>query len=184
MNTLSLCRIATLAGAAILVACDATGPRMGQVDVRLQDGPANIASATVWVSKVYLVGEQGRFTITETPAQYDLLSLQNGVTALLGSALIPVGSYEQLRLVVDSARVTLASGNTFSDGTTEKTLKVPSGDTSGLKVNFAGPVMVDPGHTTVTVDFDVSQSFIFQGNASMPNGVLFTPVLHGSVTTS
>ena len=95
-----------------------------------------------------------------------------------------MGSYEQLRLVVDSARVTLASGNTFSDGTTEKTLKVPGGDNSGLKVNFAGPVMVDPGHTTVTVDFDVSQSFIFQGNASMPNGVLFTPVLHGSVTTS
>src|SRR5690242_18965604 len=107
MNTLSLCRIATVAGAAILIACDATGPRMGQVDVRMQDGPANIASATVWVSKVYLVGEPAQFTITETPAQYDLLTLQNGATAILGCALTPARSYEQLLLVVDSARVML-----------------------------------------------------------------------------
>jgi uncharacterized protein DUF4382 len=168
----------------LVMACNMTGPRMVDVTVRLTDAPppTDVASATVWVSKVYLVGTPGQFTINETKAKYDLLKLQNGVTALLGSALIPVGDYEQLRLVVDSARVTLAAGFTFSDGTTEKTLKVPSGGESGLKVNFGGPVHIDPGHTTVTVDFDASQSFIFQGNPTSPNGVLFTPVLHGTVS--
>lgn len=184
MKTSCVGRLAILALAAVAAACDPTGPRMGQVDVQLTDAPANVASATVWVSKTYLVGEPGQFTITDTPAQYDLLALQNGVTALLGSALIPVGDYEQLRLVVDSARITLAPGITFSDGTTMKTMKVPSGMESGIKVTFAGPVHVDPGHTTLTVDFDVSQSFVFMGDPAQPNGVLFTPVLHGSVTSS
>src|SRR5712691_675025 len=136
MKTSSVNRLAILALAAVAAGCDSTGPRMSQVDVQLTDAPANLASATVWVSKVYLVGEPGQFTITETPAQYNLLALQNGVTTLLGSALIPAGDYQQLRLVVDSARVTLAPGLTFSDGSTEKTLKVPSGDESGLKVDF------------------------------------------------
>ena len=184
MKTSCLSRLAILALATVAAACDPTGPQMGQVDVRLTDAPANVASATVWVSKTYLVGEPGQFTITTTPAQYDLLALQNGVTALLGSALIPVGDYEQLRLVVDSARITLAAGFTFSDGTTMKTMNVPSGMEWGIKVNFAGPVHVDPGHTTVTVDFDVSQSFVFMGGGANPSGVLFTPVLHGSVAAS
>src|SRR4029077_1987450 len=80
------------------------GPQLGQVSIRLTDAPnPGIASAVVWVSRVSLVGGGAAVDISTTPAQYDLLSLQGGVTAALGSASIPVGDYEQLRLVVDSA---------------------------------------------------------------------------------
>ncbi len=172
--------LAALVSLCALVACN-EGPRLGQVSVRLTDAPnPGIASADVWVSRVYLVGGDSGVNISTTPAQYDLLSLQGGVTTLLGSSLIPVGDYEQLRLVVDSARITLAGSATFSDGSNTRTLKVPSGMQTGIKVNFGGPVHVAPGQTTLVVDFDASRSFVFTGSGSSPTGALFTPVLHGT----
>ncbi|HJQ65229.1 MAG TPA: DUF4382 domain-containing protein, partial [Gemmatimonadales bacterium] len=136
-----------------------------------------------WISKVYLIGQDGtsRFTITETPAEYDLLALQGGVTALLGDPLIPAGDYESLHLIVDSARVMLAPPTTFTNGTDTATMKVPSGPQTGLKVNFGGPVHIAPGQTDLVVDFDVLRSFVFQGPRDAPTSVLFKPVLHGVV---
>jgi uncharacterized protein DUF4382 len=170
-----------------LAACNGTtAPSMGQLNLHLTDAPlAGIASATVQITKAYLIGggdaSGPRFTITDTPQSYDLLTLQNGATALLGSASIPVGDYTQLRLVVGQATVTLASPLTFSDGSTSKTVKVPSGMETGIKVNFSGPVHIHPGQTDLVVDFDVSRNFVFTGGASSPTGVLFTPVLQASV---
>jgi len=155
---------------------------MANVTFRLHDAPASLQSATVWVSKVQIVGgDSGVFTVSTTPASYDLLSLQNGVTALLGTATIPAGSYEQLRLIVDSARVVLASGSTFADGDSSASLHVPSGMETGIKVNFAGGVTLPPGQTTLSVDFDVSQSFVLNGPSSGPFGVTFKPVIHATV---
>ncbi len=172
--------VAALAALFAVAACH-EGPQLGHVSVRLTDAPnPGIASAVVWVSRVSLVGGGGPVDISTTPAQYDLLSLQGGVTALLGSSLIPVGDYEQLRLVVDSARITLAGSATFSDGSNTRTLKVPSGMQSGIKVNFGGPVHVAPGQTTLVVDFDASRSFVFTGSGSSPTGALFKPVLHAT----
>lgn len=167
----------------VLGACNtSTSPQMSHVLVRLTDAPGPaVASATIWVSRVDLVGGSGSpFTITQTGGQFDVLTLQKGVTTLLGDGSIPVGDYEQLRLVVDSARITLANG-TFSDGTTTSVLKVPSGSQSGVKVNFGGPVHIAPPQTVLVVDFDVSRSFVFMGTSGAPIGVLFKPVLHGSV---
>ena len=172
--------IAALATLCAIAACN-EGPQLGRVSVRLTDAPApGIASAVVWVSSVSLVGGGAPVDITTTPAQYDLLSLQGGVTALLGSSLIPVGDYEQLRLVVDSARITLAGSATFSDGSNTRLLKVPSGMQTGIKVNFGGPVHVAPGQTTLVVDFDASRSFVFTGSGAAPTGAIFKPVLHAT----
>jgi hypothetical protein len=172
--------IAGLVALLALAACN-EGPQLGRVSVRLTDAPnPGIASATVWVSRVDLVGGDSAVNITITPAQYDLLSLQGGVTALMGSSLIPVGDYEQLRLIVDSASITLAGGATFSDGSDTRTLKVPSGMQTGIKVNFGGPVHVAPGQTTLIVDFDASRSFVFTGAGSSPTGAMFKPVIHAT----
>lgn len=176
------------AAAAALVAgvagCDSTGPGLGTVRLLLTDAPAPaIASATVWISRAELVpGGSGPVLVTDTPQQFDLLALQGGVTALLGTATIPVGDYSQLRLIVDSARIVLAPGTTFSDGSSDRVLVVPSGMETGIKVNFAGPLHVAPGETDVVADFDVSRSFIFLGSSGAPSGAMFKPVIHASAT--
>lgn len=158
----------------------------GQLAVRLTDAPGDfVQSATVWVSSLYLIGgtdtTSSRIVISSTPARYDLLALQGGVTAALGTATIPVGDYSQMRLVVDSARVTLKSPLTFVGGLSSAALQTPSGQQTGIKVNFSAPVHVAPGQTVLVVDFDVSRSFVFTGQASNPTGVIFKPVLHATV---
>jgi len=154
---------------------------MGTLTVRLADAPGEeVESAVIWVSGVSIVGEDGIHIISSDTASYNLLALQHGVTAYLGSAEIPVGTYSQLRLIVDSARITLKAPTTFTSGSGSASLKVPSGSTSGLKVNL-GNVSVVPGETVLLVDFDVSRSFVFQGPPGGPKSASFKPVIHATV---
>ena len=81
---------------------------------------------------------------------------------------------------------------TFTDGTTYRSLKVPSGAQSGIKVKLQSTdadtlvpyVTITPGQAILVVDFDVSQNFKIQGNPNTPAGlrsILFTPVLRAVV---
>ncbi len=174
-----------LASSAFLVGCGDgmdSGAEMGTLTVRLSDAPGEeISSAVIWVRGVSVVGADGGIHVISTDtATYDLLHFQGGVTALLGSQEIPTGSYSQLRLLVDSAQVTLKDPITFTSGSPTAVLKVPSGSTSGLKVNLEG-VSVVPGETVLLVDFDVSRSFVFQGPPGGPKSASFKPVIHATV---
>lgn len=183
------------AGALVLgaAACseNSTGVELSGVRVLLTDAPSDvIASAEVWISRVYLQGgddeetEGGRvdlFNDSETPQHYDLLTLRDGVTTdLTGVVEVDVGLYRSLRLVVDSARVTLVEGVSFEDGSDNATLFVPSGSSSGIKVLLNNDLEAVEGETTtLTVDFDVDQNFVIQGSAGPGGirGIIFTPML-------
>lgn len=153
-----------------------------------------LASATVEIGTVEIIPDDGPpLTLTDDGGTHNLLDLQNGVTADLASLDIPTGHYVQLRLVVNGAAVTLNDGYEFADGSTEKSLKVPSGLQSGIKVNLApsdgqaGSAGIDitEGETTLVVDIDVSQNFKIQGNPDTPagiKGILFTPLLRATVS--
>lgn len=181
-------RVALAAVSAIAAACSdsTTAAGTGQLTVQLTDAPVgSIQSAVVFISRIYLIGGSdstgSQITISSTPAQYDVLNFQGAVTAALGSATVPVGTYTQMRLKVDSARITLVSPLTFSTGGSTKTLVIPSGQQTGVKVVFGGPVTVVPGETILVVDFDVSRNFVLTGPASAPTGAIFKPVLHATV---
>ncbi len=178
--------LAAVALGAVTGCKSSEAPGTGQLALLLSDSPiADVQAATVWISRVYLIGGSDstgtQFTITSTPASYDLLSLQGGVTAELGNITIPTGSYEQLRLVVDSARITLAGGLTVPGGSASATLTVPSGMQTGIKVVFQNPVQITPGQTILVADFDVSQSFVLTGPPTAPTGAIFKPVIHATV---
>jgi hypothetical protein len=187
-----------LASALFVGGCDdATGPEGGgQLQVLLTDAPSDyIASALVWISRVYLKGGAGEgeggegsgasyelFNDPENPLEFDLLLLQDGITTQLTDPLeLEAGAYNQLRLVVDEALVTLEEGYMFEDEETSKSLFVPSGMQSGIKVHLNGPIEITEGTLTIiTVDFDVETNFVIQGNADAPGGIkgiLFTPTL-------
>lgn len=159
-----------------------------RIRVLITDAPADyIESADVTISRVYLVPADGSTPVdllpaSASPVTYDLMELRNGVEALLADNLAPAGEYSQLRLIVDDATVTLIPGLTFNDGTMTRTLKVPSGMETGIKVETQDPIDLGDGLLTiVVVDFDVDANFVLQGNPATPaglNGVIFTPVLH------
>ena len=166
-----------------------------RIQVQLTDAPSDyVESAEVWISRVYLPGPgsdpaeaQGNpgvdlFNDPENPFSVDLLLLQDGLVATLTEPVsVEEGNYNNLRIIVDSAFVTLKERATFKDGTSTTVLFVPAGSQAGIKVQLTEAITAEAGVTTVVlVDFDVNQNFVLQGNPESPNGIqgmLFTPTL-------
>jgi hypothetical protein len=162
-----------------LAACDSgtAGNDMSRVRLLLTDAPGDFSVAEVTISEIYLQGSDGRVTLFSGPATYDLLTLQNGVTADLGEIPVPRGQYSQMRLVVQSASITTQDGRTFS--TQAGTLHCPSCAQSGFKVNLpGGSIRLEDESEIVLVDFDVAQSFGREAGRS--GRWVMRPVIHAS----
>jgi hypothetical protein len=125
----------------------------------------------------------GGWTTLATPYQsVNLLAWQHGASMLLGNVDVAIGSYRGFRLVIDPARstVTLRNGKVLN-GTSTPSITFPDA-ARGIKIVLARPVRVAAGRTTtVLVDFIVGSSFVMRGNSIEQDGLLFTPVLRGSV---
>lgn len=125
-------------------------------------------------------------TLATPNASFDLLSLQNGITATLGQASIPAGSYSGLRLIIDPSKssVTLKNGTKLTN-TSSPSVTFPSAAQSGLKIVLSQPVQVVSGTaTSLLVDFDVNSSFVQRGNTIDKNGLLFKPVIKATITNT
>ena len=128
-------------------------------------------------------GSTGWRTLATPNASFNLLSLQNGASASLGSAPLGAGTYSGLRLIIDPSQssVTLKDGTKLT-GSSNPGVSFPSASRSGLKINLSKPLVVVGGTTTtLLVDFDVANSFVMRGNTIQQNGLLFKPVINGSV---
>jgi hypothetical protein len=186
---------ALAAAGLVLGACDSPMSTSGdaRVTVLLTDAPHEyLDAAVVNIGRIELLPVDGPpVVITTDGGTYDLLQLQDGVTAALGTATIEAGRYLEMRLIVTDASLTLADPYTYTDGSTTRSIHVPSGASSGIKIKLSSAdgesgegVEIRPGETTLVVDFDVSQNFVMQGNANTPAGIqgfLFTPVLRAVV---
>lgn len=203
---LRIAAVAALLGTGVLGACgdDSTGPDdTARVRVLLTDAPSDMLdSAWVWISHIYLVGGGSDDAVPDTvdtdepdlpagrvdlyndptsPLLFDLLTLRDGVTAdLTGEVPVDARNYQGLRFVVDSTRVVLAEGYTFEDGSTISSMKVPSGQQSGIKVKLRDILSPDEDDLlTLTVDFDVDENFNIQMNNQTGEirRIMFRPVL-------
>lgn len=154
---------------------------VARVRILLTDAPADyIGAAIVDIGQVSLIpaGEGSAIVLSEdgTDGFVDLLDFQGAATTPLAEADIDPGDFTQIRMIIEAARVQLAEGYAFRDGTTEMELTVPSGAQSGLKLNLhneeeGGAVAIAPGETVLVLDFDVNQSFVLRGNPDTPAGV-------------
>jgi hypothetical protein len=202
---------AMIATAALGVACsssDTVSPSMsgsGTMVVRLTDAPFladSLKSVDMFVvrvdartSAVDSAGADhglsddssatgGWKTIASPNASFNLLSLQNGVSTTIGQTLLPAGTYNGFRFIIDPTRssVSLKGGQVLS-GSTTPGIKFPSADRSGIKIVLSQPVTVVPNTTTtLLIDFDVNNSFVMRGNSIDKNGLLFKPVIKATVT--
>ncbi len=142
----------------------------GSLKLLLTDAPASFDQVNVTFSEVAVntrpdSGQGGWEVIRSEPLTVDLLSLSNGLTAVLGERELEPGRYGQIRLKLTDAEVVV-------DGVSHD-LDVPSGATSGLKLN--GGFTIQPGITTVlVVDFDAARSIHITGKKG---GYKLNPVL-------
>ncbi len=175
----------------LLVSCndDENSPQgtMGRINVHLTDSPYPIdliKNAFVTIDEVeirqHLESDQGKnedsfIVISEANIEIDLLKLTNGITEQIASVDLEAGTYNQIRLHVVDATIVLNDGTEFD-------LKVPSGESSGLKIKFDPEIQITEGQTSdVLLDFDVSRSFVVKGNiGSKIIGFNFKPVVRGA----
>lgn len=184
-----------------LVSCDsATALRTGEISLRLTDAPGDVVAAVVTIDQIYLQSSEnsdaGRIVLRDEDFTTNLLTLVGTTAELINAAVIPVGSYGQLRFVISGAYLEVegeggttefyASSPTYAGlplGTVlAGSLQMPSLAQSGLKVNLPNSAVVinEDETVTLTIDFDVAQSF---GKLAGRSGHwVMRPVLQAIVT--
>ncbi len=157
----------------------------GRLAIQLTDAPfpselvseANVTINKIEIRRVDDTTGNPFVILSEEEMAFNLLELTNGLTDTLVDMEIDAGSYDLIRLYVADANIVLVDSTIFD-------LKVPGGAQTGIKV-FINP-SIEVTSDTVTellLDFDVSQSFVVQGNPNTPagiNGFIFKPTIKAS----
>ncbi len=134
------------------------GPEAGSVEILLTDAPLDdVDEVYVTFDSVQVQAKDagGWVSVTSTVQTFELLSLQGGLTEPLGLTTLSTGTYGQIRLGLIDAWL-VADGESHD-------LEIPSGDTSGLKLNHGFEIQGGV-RTTITLDFDAAKSIHRTGN--------------------
>jgi hypothetical protein len=138
-------------------------PQTGSLRVLITDKPfpydfietaiVSIVQVEVRAASENEEDESGFLTVFESSEgkEFNLLELQNGKTDILADTTVPVGSYDQIRFIIEWGQVTLSDGRAYP-------LNVPSGTTSGIKLRVEFEV-TGTGETTLLVDCDLAKAF-------------------------
>lgn len=192
----AIAAVAALALTLPFVGCD-DGPSSvddGRISIMLTDAPGDVDSAVVRIEQIYLQGEgdDGRVILRDTAEAVttNLLELVNDAITLVDDAVVPAGTYGQLRFVISEACIVGESttGETGVYATTgfeecgpaDGTLNCPSCSETGIKVNMAGDGLTVTGEQRILlVDFDVAESF-GPGVAGASGMWVMNPVIRAS----
>jgi hypothetical protein len=163
--------------------------KSGNLVIKLTDAPFPtdlVAEANVTINKIDIrkTNEDDEYpfiTLSEEEQSFNLLDLTNGVTAILSDTAIDSGSYNLIRLYVSDASIKLTDETVYD-------LKIPSGAQTGIKVFIDPEVTIEEDSAPeVILDFDVSRSFIVQGNPNTPAGIkgfIFKPTIKASTVST
>lgn len=150
-----------------------------KVDVKfaLTDAPSLKGYQALYVDVQgieYSVGDSQWVTLSITPAIVNLMDFTNGKDTLLANVELEAGQ------VVSQVRLLLGDNNTLilADGS-EVDIKVPSGQSSGLKFNIHSEATLNSGYKVV-LDFDAERSVVVKGNGQYS----LKPVIRGYITAN
>lgn len=198
-STLALLSVVVALGL-FAVGCDSAGPNAtedpegsGTLQMLLTDAPGDILEANVVIESVSIVPvedsangdstDTGISVLSENDFAVDLTKLQNGVDTLMAELEVSAGTYSQVRLQTASPDDFTVMYEDENGDPAEANLFIPSGEQTGIKVNFDEPFTVDgeTDLTKVTLDFSVEESFVKRGQSGSYN---FKPTVTATVDTS
>ena len=148
---------------------DDTGEK-GTAQVSVTDAAVdaeNITGVYLSVSEIHAASNSEVTTLTtfEEPIVFNVMDYQNGTTFDLGEGEIEVGTYDQLRLILSDGSASSESSSSytaFENGTT-KELVIPSGTSSGYKIN--GDFQISADHeSNLVIDIDLRKALVVTGN--------------------
>lgn len=155
-----------------------SGDVQGTLNLRLIDAPVDDA-AEVWVRingasvRDADADERVNFPFS-APLDVDLLTLVDGNAAvLLSDAVLPAGTYDQLRLDISAEFDGVIDSYVITDTGEQFEIRVPSGSQTGLKLN-RDIVITDNTDVSFLLDWDVRQGLV---NPPGQPGYLLKPVI-------
>ena len=166
LSLIVLCAAGLLIAPGCSLSPSASSGTTGRVNVMVTDGPTDDWQEVTVVVKSISLGLTGSLSWTEVwaadPAVPDsgkinLVDL-NGVDELLGQATIPVGTYDRMRIIIDTNPATMTLIN--NDGMPidpDNITVVDRGRRGDIRVDISPPITVVEGETTnLQVDFDLA----------------------------
>ena len=147
----------------LIAGCDSSSDpteTTGTFNVRITDAPAAFDAVNITFSEVSVNKSGGSaIVVSDSTQTINLIEWSNGLSTPLGSIELEAGTYNQIRLIIDSASVTI-------DGV-ESAVTVPSGAQTGLKLTHQ--FILEAGSTyDLMIDFDASRSVVRTGPLANP----------------
>lgn len=128
------------------------------IEVKMTDAPAAFLNVFVDVKEVRMhytdesKGSEGWVTLNTNAKVYDLLELQNEITAVLSNTTnLPEGKVNQIRLILGTNNYVITSDSI------PYPLIIPSGEESGLKIQ-TDVTLVNGSKTEIVIDFNAAAS--------------------------
>ena len=123
----------------------------------------NVSKVMLSVSEIQASanGETRTVMTFDAPKQFNLMAYQNGETYVFGEGDLEAGSYSDLRFIISG---TTDSYIEMKDGT-KKALEIPSGTTSGYKVNGTFEVVAN-STTDLVADVDLRKALVVTGEGT------------------
>ncbi len=170
----------------LFMACQDNDPieqRTGKLVLKITDAPfpmdlVETAEITILKGEIWQEKKDStvKITLFDDTVAVNLLELQNGVTEKLAEVELPQGDYRQVRLYLLDAFITISDQGRYD-------MKLPANSDNGLKLSVEPVLKVRDGMTAeLLLDFDISRSFLLQGNANKSPGIkgfIFNPVIRG-----
>jgi Domain of unknown function (DUF4382) len=133
----------------------------GQMKVTMVDSPAgydqiNIVVTRVEVHKSGTDSTSGWVVINNISATYNLLTLRNGASVVLGNSALDVGHYTQIRLILGAGSNIVVNGVAYS-------LDIASGAQTGIKLNQEFDIQANVVYELM-LDFNAEHSIVLTGN--------------------
>ncbi len=131
-----------------------------KLEIRLADAPGDYDALLLDIQDVQINpnnDDQGWISLEGVePQQIDLLQLTGGAEEVIASDYLEPAYYNQIRLVLGDNNILVVDGQ-------EIPIKIPSGSTSGLKLNMQKQLEAGAIYS-ILFDFDVAKSVVEKGN--------------------
>ncbi len=156
--------VISMASAIIIFSCsDSTSPEtgQGQIKITMVDAPAGFDQVNVVVTRVEVHksgsdSSSGWLVINNNIATYDLITLRNGASVILGNHSLDAGHYTQIRLIIGTGSNVVVNGVPYP-------LEIPSGQQTGVKLNHSFDIQSGLLYELL-LDFDAERSIVVTGN--------------------
>jgi hypothetical protein len=158
----------------------------GSVSLSLTDAPTdaeNVEGVWITISEIQYHSNDSWITVAGfEPQAFNLLDLTGGVTAPLADFTLPAGKVTQIRFILDAP--TEGGGSptnpgcwiSFSDGTADAPLFIPSGGQSGVKLTGEFDVPIN-GSIDIVADFDARKSVVVTGPVGGDSRYILKPTI-------